>query len=425
MLFESIHGPLSSLVSVGVAGAGLWLLGGRMRPSGKQLPQSSEGWLERCEAVLEQFETLNRSGSDETPAQDERFQRIQELRCSQLDVLRQRQQESAIHLALVGTVAWSEQDQNTILDHCPCVHPLRVHRSHALPLSPHSWLWPEAFRQCELLLYRLDLPLTAADLRWLEALPEQQRVGILVRTQAEIGAPQQLHQLEQQLPVHLRGRCWLLADQEACAYQDLSAWLAESTPLSRERNQQRCLQELHDALQLELECLRRQHWSRLLQRTQWTVAAGVVVAPLPSLDLLVLAAANGLMLQEMARLWNCPWSLEQLQAAAAQLGKAALTLGVVEWSSQALASVIKWHGPTWLLGGAMQALSAAYLTRVVGRAMADYMALAAGVPEEELEVLLQRQAPLLVARAAEEEKLNWNAFLTSAQLWLKQQPLPA
>ena len=51
MLFESVHGPLSSLLSLGAAGAGLWLLGGRMRPSGQQLPQSSEGWLERCEAV--------------------------------------------------------------------------------------------------------------------------------------------------------------------------------------------------------------------------------------------------------------------------------------------------------------------------------------------------------------------------------------
>ena len=425
MLLESIHGPLSSLVSLSAAGAGLWLLGGRSRPSAQHLPQSSEGWLERCEAVLEQFQTLESSGSDEAQAQDQRFQQIQELRRTQLQVLRQRQQESAIHLALVGTEAWSEQDQASLLAQCPCVHPLPVHRSHALPLSPQFWVWPETFRQCELLLYRLDLPLTAADLRWLEALPQQQRAGILVRTQPEIDAAQQLHQLEQQLPVHLSDRFWLLCDQEACDYQDLSAWLAESTPLSRERNQQRCLQELHDAWQLELEGLRRQHWSRLLQRTQWTVAAGVVVAPVTSLDLLVLAAANGLMLQEMARLWNCPWSLEQLQAAAAQLGKAALTLGVVEWSSQALASVIKWHGPTWLLGGAMQALSAAYLTRVVGRAMADYMALAAGVPEEELEVLLQRQAPLLVARAAEEEKLNWNAFLTSAQQWLKQQPLPA
>ena len=205
MLLESVHGPLSSLVSLSAAGAGLWLLGGRSRPSAQHLPQSSEGWLERCEAVLEQFQTLESSGSDEAQAQDQRFQQIQELRRTQLQVLRQRQQESAIHLALVGTEAWSEQDQATLLAQCPCVHPLRVHRSHALPLSPQSWVWPETFRQCELLLYRLDLPLTAADLRWLEALPQQQRVGILVRTQPDIDAAQQLHQLEQQLPVHLRG----------------------------------------------------------------------------------------------------------------------------------------------------------------------------------------------------------------------------
>ena len=162
-------------------------------------------------------------------------------------------------------------------------------------------------------------------------------------------------------------------------------------------------------------------WQRLLQRTQWTVAAGVVIAPLPSLDLLVLAAANGLMLQEMAELWECPWSLEQLQAAAAELGKAALTQGVVEWSSQSLAALVKLHGATWLVGSALQALSAAYLTRVVGRAMADYLALAAGVPEAELQALLQRQAPLLVAQAAEAEQLNWGAFLQQGRQWLQQQ----
>ena len=44
-------------------------------------------------------------------------------------------------------------------------------------------------------------------------------------------------------------------------------------------------------------------------------------------------AANGLMLQEMARLWDCSWSPEQLQAAARELAKAALTLGVVTASS--------------------------------------------------------------------------------------------
>ena len=187
------------------------------------------------------------------------------------------------------------------------------------------------------------------------------------------------------------------------------------------RAPRRCLEALHGQWQGELESLRRQHWQRLLQRTQWTVAAGVVVAPLPSLDLLVLAAANGLMLQEMAELWDCPWTLEQLQAAALELARAALTQGVVEWSSQTLASVVKLHGATWLVGGALQALSAAYLTRVVGRAMADYLALAAGVPEAELQALLQRQAPLLVAQAAEAEKLNWGAFLKQGRQWLQQQ----
>ncbi len=126
------------------------------------------------------------------------------------------------------------------------------------------------------------------------------------------------------------------------------------------------------------------------------------------------------MLQEMGRLWDSPWSLEQLQAAAQELAKAALQLGVVEWTSQALAGIIKLHGATWLLGSAVQALSAAYLTRVVARAMADYLALASGVAEADL-ALLKAQAPLLVARAAETEKLDWSGFLQQGQQWLRQQ----
>jgi hypothetical protein len=103
-----------------------------------------------------------------------------------------------------------------------------------------------------------------------------------------------------------------------------------------------------------------------------------------------------------------------------ELGRSALTLGVVEWSSQALAGVVKWHGPTWLLGSAVQALSAAYLTRVVGRAMADTLARSVGVAEPDLE-RIRREAPLLVAQAAEAEKLNWGAFLQQGRQWLQQQ----
>jgi hypothetical protein len=72
----------------------------------------------------------------------------------------------------------------------------------------------------------------------------------------------------------------------------------------------------------------------------------------------------------------------------------------------------------------VQALSAAYLTRVVGRAMADTLARSVGVDEPDLE-RLRREAPLLVARAAEEERLNWQGFVQQARQWLAEQARPA
>lgn len=414
LLLESSRGALSSLVSLSAAAAGLWLLSGRLRPSGRNLPSSVEGWLERCQSLLASFERLD-------PNLDP--QRHQQ-RAEQLELIRQREGELHLEVALVGRSGWSDALQAQVLQHCAAPLPLRLLRSHPLPLGSEAWRWPEPFRRCDLIVYRLDLPLKAADLRWLEALPQGQAVLVLV-DRPDDDWDRSARQLHLQLPEPLRPHCWPWSpdqpDRLSSDLQPLAEAFAALTADQRRQTQQRCLQELHSNWQVDLEALRRSQWQQLLQRTQWTVAAGVVVAPLPSLDLLVLAAANGLMLQEMARLWDCPWSLEQLQAAALHLAKACLSLGVVEWSSQALAGLVKLHGATWLVGGAVQALSAAYLTRVVGRAMADYMALAAGVPESELERLLQQQAPLLVARAAEQEKLDWPGFVQQGKQWVYQQ----
>ena len=429
LLVDSLHGPLSSLLSLSAAAGGLWLLSGRLRPSPLVLPASSEGWLERLEGVLEAFDRLDPAlDSAGLPGADALGQ---EKRRQELHDLQQRQGRRHLELALVGAAGWSDPLQTALLASCRSPLPLRVHRSHPLPPAAGAWEWPEVFQRCDHLIVRLDLPLKAADLRWLEAVPEGQDVWLLVdRTDAGDWQAQWLA-LQQQLPERLRERVW------AWTPQRLDGLVEELEPLLQqltagalqqpERTQLRSLRTLHNRWQVELEVLRRRRWQQLQQQTQWTVAAGVLVAPLPSLDLLVLAAANGLMLREMARLWDCPWSLEQLQAAATQLARAALSLGVVEWSSQALASVVKLHAATWLVGGALQALSAAYLTRVVGRAMADYLALAAGVPEAELEALLQRQAPLLVARAAEEERIDWAGFLQQGRQWLveRQRQLPA
>ena len=90
---------------------------------------------------------------------------------------------------------------------------------------------------------------------------------------------------------------------------------------------------------------------------------------------------------------------------------------MVEWTGQTLLGLAKLDGGSWLVAGSIQALSAAYLTRVVGRSMADWLALSAGVTEPDLNELRQR-APLLVAKAAEQERLDWNLFLQDSRRWL-------
>jgi uncharacterized protein (DUF697 family) len=179
---------------------------------------------------------------------------------------------------------------------------------------------------------------------------------------------------------------------------------------------QRQLASLHRQWQQELEQVRRARFSELQRRTQWVVAAGVMASPLPSVDLLAMAVANGLMLREMGAIWGTELKGEALQSAAQQLARAALAQGVVEWTSQALLGLAKLDAGSWLVAGVMQALSAAYLTRVVGRAMADWLALNAGVAEPDLEALKQ-QAPLLIAQAAEEERVDWGTFLQQSRQW--------
>lgn len=409
VLLRLSHLPLSPGFTLAGMALGAWWLR-RPRPIG---PPATDvpGWLERLEQLQLQFAQLEEEGAE-----------ARQLRATQLAALREELARPGLMLALVGTQPPGAELQPALVEALRGPETLLLHWAHPLPAWSAAWSWPPLFEACDGLIHHLRTPLSAADLRWLEALPSGQPAWLLVdrsnQTQEPLAA-----ELESQLGPELAQRLLFWDGQPqslAASLAPLARQLASTAPALRRGRQLRRLQQLHGRWQSDLERLRRQHFLPLQRRTQWLVAAGVVAAPLPSLDLLVLAVANGLMLRDMARIWNCPWTLEQLQAAATELAKASLALGVVEWSSQALAGVVKWHGATWLVGGAMQALSAAYLTRVVARAMADMLALSVGVPEPDL-AAIQRQAPLLVSRAAEAEKLDWAAFLEQARQWLRSQ----
>ncbi len=409
-LGHMLHVPL---LGAATAAAGLVLLGQWRRQAGgvsRLGPTSSEGWLQRLERLQQRFNQL-----DPDPAGVAR-------RSLELEGQRLQLDRDGLHLALVGGwpghPAWREQVAVNLQGPAS----LSLHWSRPLPQATAQWSWPEPFASCDILFYCLQPPLLASDLRWIQAVPSGLPLVLLVQVISQSASPVVATALRAQLPAgaEIDLLCWHDASSLNAQLEILAARLAEEASALRSRCQQRCLATLHSRWQGQLESLRRGRFQQLQQRTQWLVAAGVVAAPLPSLDLLVLAVANGLMVKEMARLWDCPWGTEQLQATAVELARAALTLGVVEWSSQALAAAVKWHGPTWLLGGVVQALSAAYLTRVVGRAMADTLARSVGVAEPDLE-RIRREAPLLVAQAAEAEKLDWPAFLRQARQWLLDQ----
>lgn len=398
-------------LGLGALAGGWWLLGERRPNVRPRRPADLQGWIARCEELIPQFARL---AAD--PA-------VPERRRAELGRLGLERAAEALQLGLVGGEPSPSVLQQGVASCLRGSRALQLHLGHPLATAADGWRWPEGLAAADALLFQLTPPLRASELRWLEAVPSQQPLWLLLHPLDPESVARHRDDLLQQWPaadpVRLLGWDGDPATLET-SLAPLADWLRREGAQLRSRTARRRLEALHQRWQADLEQLRRQQWQQLLRRTQWSVAAGVLLAPLPSLDLLVLATANGLMLREMAQLWDCPWTLEQLRAAAGELARAALAQGVVEWSSQALATAVKLHGATWLVGGSLQALSAAYLTRVVGRAMADTLALSAGVAEPDLE-RIRREAPLLVARAAEQERLDWGDFLRQGRRWWQQQ----
>jgi len=391
LLGDLLHSSLGSAGLLAAGAAGLWWLGSSRTAPSDRLPQSPLALLDHCRGLLAQFDALQLPLSG----------REQEL--EHLVALGQRQER---HVLLAGAAA-DPATIEKVQSHFRGAAALQLHLARSLPLAPREWLWPQELLESDQLIYLLQGDPSAADLRWLQATPED--LPLLVLAQAE-ASKEQLESWRLQL-----GSRFTLVRCD----QPLPV---EVVPLSHQRQitQLRALRQLHGRWQVELEAERRLRLQPLVLRSQWLVAAGVFASPVPSVDLLLLTVVNGLLLKEMAELWQCSWTSEQLQAAATELGRTALGLGALEWGSQALAGVLKLHGATWMVGGVMQALAAAYFTRVVARAMADYLALAAGVPSAELPAL-KHKLPLLVATAVEQERLDWPAFAEQARDWITQQ----
>jgi uncharacterized protein len=109
-----------------------------------------------------------------------------------------------------------------------------------------------------------------------------------------------------------------------------------------------------------------------IEQYQWIAAAAAFANPVPALDVLATAAINAQMVMDLGNIYQQKFSLEQAQTVAGTMGSLMLKLGLVELSTKAVSTVLKSNAITFVAGGAVQGVSAAYLTRVAGLSLVEY-----------------------------------------------------
>jgi uncharacterized protein (DUF697 family) len=121
-----------------------------------------------------------------------------------------------------------------------------------------------------------------------------------------------------------------------------------------------------------LNLVRKTRALPIIEQFQWIAAATAFASPVPTLDVLATAAINTQMILDLGKLYQQNFSLDQAQKVVTALGGLVLKLGLVELSTRTVSSLLKTNAVTYIAGGSIQAVSAAYLTRMVGLALVEY-----------------------------------------------------
>lgn len=121
-----------------------------------------------------------------------------------------------------------------------------------------------------------------------------------------------------------------------------------------------------------LNDMRRTRALPIVEQFQWIAAGTAFASPIPSLDVVATAAINVQMILDLGKIYQQKFSLDQAQKVVTALGSLILKLGLVELSTRAIASLLKTNAVTYIAGGCIQAVSAAYLTRIAGLTLIEY-----------------------------------------------------
>ncbi len=117
---------------------------------------------------------------------------------------------------------------------------------------------------------------------------------------------------------------------------------------------------------------RRRQADKIVQRFQW-ISAGVVAAtPLPVVDLLAAAAVNAQMVVEIGKVYGCELNMERGRELAVSLAKTLASLGIVKGALELISTALQLNVGTFVIGRAIQGVTAAYMTRIAGKSFIEY-----------------------------------------------------
>jgi GTPase SAR1 family protein len=407
---QSLHHSVTQLGEFGVfsliaLGAGLWLFGQKASKN-IELPslassvdrQTVEKAIAKAERLIQQLETEAENHAD-LPQLRQRLTQFP----TQLD--RQELQFTVIGGKGVGKTKLIQRLESSWLpQQSPSLH---ITETPALFVGSDSKLEPETAHQeaalaSDLVLFVTTGDLTDTEFQILQQLrAAHQRVMLVLNKQDQYLPTERvivlqklrqrvLGQLAAEDVVAIASNPGSLKVRQHQADASVQEWMEEQPPnlaalterlgdiLAQERQSlvwattYRAAQALKADVKAALNQVRRDRALPVIEQYQWIAAAAAFANPVPALDLLATAAISAQIVTDLGEIYQQKFSLQQAQAAAKTLGSLMLKLGLVELSTQTIGSILKGHAFTYVAGGAVQGVSAAYLTRLAGLSLIEY-----------------------------------------------------
>ncbi len=117
---------------------------------------------------------------------------------------------------------------------------------------------------------------------------------------------------------------------------------------------------------------RDQRAEAVIEKFQWMTAATVFTNPFPALELLASGAVQFQMITELASVYGATLTTSNVRMYGTEMVQMLLKLGLVEATTSLIAGVFKSTLVGYAAGGAVQAVSMAYLTHISGETFAEY-----------------------------------------------------